>query len=1042
MPAPAAFASALPAYLERARQAAADNTHHDYRRGLFLDFLRDVFGVNIGEVEIEKFLKIDRRQYGWVDALFRNLVFEFKRDFERERADGLRELTDYLRTLPNGKESIGLLTDGLRFEAYVLDGDPLALRKTDDINLTALDVDTAFLWLDSYLFSQKGLQPTSADLVRRFGANSPTFQTAARELTALLQKISHAPAIHIKKQQWRLVLAKAYGSDIGSDELFVNHTYLAQFAKLLAYIALAGVPRTDDDLRRIVDGTAFHAWGMANLGEMDFFSWVLTPDDLWKQARPMLQLMAESLAVYDLSRIDEDLFKQLYQNLVDPETRHNLGEYYTPGWLAELVLEEINYQPGQSLLDPACGSGTFLFTAIHRLIQLGMDGWDLVDFALDNIAGMDVHPLAVQIARTNYFLAIRQHMRGKRAKQAFGLLNLPVYMADALKTPDDNGITEPTLKIPVDLDQPDAEFFIIPASAAEDGATFSQIIVQMEYFVQMALDEQAARKENPDLLEAVQTSEFIEMVESIIEDRPNGITQKSVGMYWGQNLRLYTKLVRDKRNSIWSYMLQNSPRPLLFSLRKFDVIVGNPPWVSYRYLLHQGYKNEVRKLTINRYQLVESGDTQLFTQLELATLFAVHAESQYLKPDGTLAFVMPRSVITGAKQHRRFQERGLTKIMDFLGVFPLFNVPSAVIIRRATELHGDDVPSVQYKARFPQHEMSLKDARPYLSSDAATAHLIGEVTVAGNHYYDQFKQGATLVPRTLCFAKPVVTLKPEDQAAFPTMETDPDILSDAKAPWKDLRLRGNLHHENLYATLLSKNLLPFGYRRLHLVTLPARLNAEGHIEPMDDKAFRQAMMLDPLQTWFRPANELWNEHKKDTSSFATLFDNLDYMGKLTSQKPLGVYKVLYNASGVHLAACVIDTHESSPKVYGYPTKALVTDTTIYSFDTTNEEEGHFLAALLNAPVVDATIKAHQPRGKGKVGERHIHRTPFEACAIPPFDADNADHLALAKLSQDCHAIVAGMELSGEVVKARGMVREALADQLQQIDALARRVLGL
>lgn len=1040
MPAPAAFASALPAYLERARQAAADNTHHDYRRGLFLDFLRDVFGVKVGEVEIEKFLKIDRRQYGWVDALFRNLVFEFKRDFERERADGLRELTDYLRTLPNGKESIGLLTDGLRFEAYVLDGDPLALRKTDDINLTALDVDTAFLWLDSYLFSQKGLQPTSADLVRRFGANSPTFQTAARELTTLLQRVSDAPALHIKTQQWRMVLAKVYGTDITSDELFIKHTYLSQFAKLLAYTAFYGIPRSEEDLRKIVDGTGFWNMGVTNLGEMDFFAWILEPADLWKAARPTLQNMAESLAVYDLTHIEEDLFKHLYQNLVDPQDRHDLGEYYTPGWLAELVLEEIDYQPGQSLLDPACGSGTFLFTAIHHLIQRGVTGWDLVDFALENIAGIDVHPLAVQIARINYLLAIRPHMTGTRRSTNLGLLTLPIYMADALQTVESNGSAQATMRILVNPDSAD-EAFVIPLSATRDARVYNEIIRQMEMNAHEVKYE-LAKGANIEFLEDEFKNYFVEFVEGHLGQMQSGISPQAVAMYWGNNFRLLARLIYEKRNSVWTYVLQNTPRPLIFSHRKFDTIVGNPPWLSYRFLRDKDYQEQVRRLTLDRYQLLEGRDTKLLTQLELATLFAVHAEANYLKEGGTLAMVMPRSVITGAKQHRRFQERGLTKIMDFLGVFPLFNVPSAVIIRRVTELHGDDVPSVQYKARFPQHEMSLKDARPYLSSDAATAHLIGEVTVAGNHYYDQFKQGATLVPRTLCFAKPVVTLKPEDQAAFPTMETDPDILSDAKAPWKDLRLRGNLHHENLYATLLSKNLLPFGYRRLHLVTLPARLNAEGHIEPMDDKAFRQAMMLDPLQTWFRPANELWNEHKKDTSSFATLFDNLDYMGKLTSQKPLGVYKVLYNASGVHLAACVIDTHESSPKVYGYPTKALVTDTTIYSFDTTNEEEGHFLAALLNAPVVDATIKAHQPRGKGKVGERHIHRTPFEACAIPPFDADNADHLALAKLSQDCHTIVAGLELSGEVVKARGMVREALADQLHQIDTIARRVLGL
>lgn len=1039
MPAPAAFASALPAYLERARQAAADNTHHDYRRGLFLHFLRDVFGVNIGEVEIEKFLKIDRRQYGWVDALFRNLVFEFKRDFERERADGLRELTDYLRTLPNGKESIGLLTDGLRFEAYVLDGDPLALRKTDDINLTALDVDTAFLWLDSYLFSQKGLQPTSADLVRRFGANSPTFQTAARELTTLLQRVSDAPALHIKTQQWRMVLAKVYGTDITSDELFIKHTYLSQFAKLLAYTAFYGIPRSEEDLRKIVDGTGFWNMGVTNLGEMDFFAWILEPADLWKAARPTLQNMAESLAVYDLTHIEEDLFKHLYQNLVDPQDRHDLGEYYTPGWLAELVLEEIDYQPGQSLLDPACGSGTFLFTAIHHLIQRGVTGWDLVDFALENIAGIDVHPLAVQIARINYLLAIRPHMTGTRRSTNLGLLTLPIYMADALQTVESNGSAQATMRILVNPDSAD-EAFVIPLSATRDARVYNEIIRQMEMNAHEVKYE-LAKGANIEFLEDEFKNYFVEFVEGHLGQMQSGISPQAVAMYWGNNFRLLARLIYEKRNSVWTYVLQNTPRPLIFSHRKFDTIVGNPPWLSYRFLRDKDYQEQVRRLTLDRYQLLEGRDTKLLTQLELATLFAVHAEANYLKEGGTLAMVMPRSVITGAKQHRRFQEHGLTRVLDVQKVEPLFNVESCVTIRRAAEVYTTDVPTTRYQGRLPAHEMSLADARPHLTIKDAKSKLLGEVTVAGNYYYDQFKQGATLVPRTLCFAKPVVTLKPEDQAAFPTMETDPDILSDAKAPWKDLRLRGNLHHENLYATLLSKNLLPFGYRRLHLVTLPARLNAEGHIEPMDDKAFRQAMMLDPLQTWFRPANELWNEHKKDTSSFATLFERYDYQRGLINQTLNTHYKVIYNGSGTHISAAVIDTYQPSPKVYGYPTKALVIDYTTYHANLSSVDEAHFLCAILNAPCVDAAIKIHQPRGIYK-GERHVSRTPFEACAIPPFDATNADHMALAKLSHDCHAIVPSIELRGKVDTARGMVREALADQLQQIDALARRVLGL
>ncbi len=72
-----------------------------------------------------------------------------------------------------------------------------------------------------------------------------------------------------------------------------------------------------------------------------------------------------------------DLFKTLYQDLFPRALRHTLGEYYTPDWLAEHVLDQVGYQGNASerLLDPACGSGTFLILALQRLLkQLGTGG--------------------------------------------------------------------------------------------------------------------------------------------------------------------------------------------------------------------------------------------------------------------------------------------------------------------------------------------------------------------------------------------------------------------------------------------------------------------------------------------------------------------------------------------------------------------------------------------------------------------------------------------------------------------------------------------
>jgi hypothetical protein len=1018
MPIPPAFAQAFPVYLSNARTARLENRHHDYRRGLFLDLLRGAFGIRADEVDVEQFIRIDMRRRGWIDALFRNLVFEFKRDLERERGDGQRELADYLATLPNGAECVGLLTDGLRFEAYTLAAGEL--RRDDSFDLDTADPESAFLWLDAYLFSQRDTPPTSADLMRRFGLRSPSFGAASRMLDALLARLADSPTLAVKRGQWRALLAKVYGSDIADDALFVRHTFLNQFAKLLAYAALTnGAPRGDALLLDIITGEAFHRFGVSNLGEIDFFAWILDPA-VRGDVTAMLRRLADSLRVYDLSQINEDLLKQLYQDLVDPETRHELGEFYTPDWLAELTLEEIGYRPGQSLMDPSCGAGTFLFLAIRRLAAQGLTGWPLVDFALENVVGMDVHPLAVTISRTNYLLAISPHMLGSRPGGDVRLSPIPVYLADALAMTETVGPNLETLVAPVDRDRNEA--FHIPADVARSPVAFTSLIEQMEEYARYS----------PDDLGQNVTSGFLRLVRERFGAAQSGLVDLSQ-TYWAANLRLLNRLIAEGRNSIWAYLLKNTARPLLLAEQRFDVIAGNPPWLAYRYIKDKTYQAEVKKLTFG-YGLLGGGEVKQFSNMDLSTLFMVHCEARYLRPAGLIAFVMPRAVLTGARQHSAFRARGLTRVLDLQAVTPLFNTETCVLIRRADDLHADQVPTTRYAAALPAHQMALAAARPYLTDTVAATRLLGDVEVAGRYYYERFRQGGTFMPRNLCLVRPL-----QAGGFSPTMATDPDADAEAKVPWKGVRLEGRVYPENLYATLVSKFLLPFGYQRLHLAALPVCVE-DGQLKIMREADFVAKGRIDSWRTYFKPAEQKWDELKKETSQFDDLVERLDYQRNLTVQRPAGVFKVLYNKNGTHISSCVIDAYGVPPSVYGYPTQGFLAEDKTYCLETTDGDEAHYLCALLNAPCVDEAIKLYQTRGL--FGERDITRTPFEACAIPPFAAADPDHRELARLSRAAHAVIADVRPQGEVVRARRLAREAVAAQIAAIDAIARRVLGL
>jgi len=123
---------------------------------------------------------------------------------------------------------------------------------------------------------------------------------------------------------------------------------------------------------------------------------------LWPQRRAKRLLQENCSRALDTISGDtepRDLFRDFYQQLFPRDVRHANGEFYTPGWLIELVLDRADYR-GESvaLLDPACGSGGFLIHAARRL----RNRRDL----LSVISGFDTNPLAVLSARVNLLYAL------------------------------------------------------------------------------------------------------------------------------------------------------------------------------------------------------------------------------------------------------------------------------------------------------------------------------------------------------------------------------------------------------------------------------------------------------------------------------------------------------------------------------------------------------------------------------------------------------------------------------------------------------------
>jgi hypothetical protein len=518
------------------------------------------------------------------------------------------------------------------------------------------------------LFISEKIPPTTEDLRKRFGVESPTFAFMKDELARMLESLDD-PTISTKVENWEKYLEIVYGDKFTSNDLFIKHTYLATLAKVIVYLHLyEGKIPTKEEVSQILNGEAFEKYGIVNFIEEDFFAWILH-SQIRGEINEFVTKLLKELVVYDLTLLNEDVFKELYQELVDPEVRHDLGEYYTPDWIAEYMLKDlVSQKPDSSVLDPACGSGTFLFSTIRLVMKelkaKGKKPENILEHILNNIMGVDVHPLAVIISRTNYLLALGELVDFKTEP-----ITIPVYLSDSVRLPE--FASEVQYNINVYKVSADKSFFAIPHELADKSSGLDEIIGKM-YEYGKAYEKKQQSKD--DALNA-----FSHAIASLktVDTKEQKILER--------NFKMLLDLVDKKKNTIWTFILRNIYKPVALSHRKFDYVVGNPPWLSMRYMKNPQYQDFL-KAESSEYKLVDKGSTHLFTHMELASLFFCKSADIYLESGGTIAFVMPKSVLVST-QHvnfRKFEKpkMKLLKILDFEDVSPVFNVPACALIAR------------------------------------------------------------------------------------------------------------------------------------------------------------------------------------------------------------------------------------------------------------------------------------------------------------------------------------------------------------------------
>ena len=1033
----------------------------------FLLLLNDFFGLQPGFIEdyvsgIEKYIKVkqkDRILKGRVDDLFGNLVIEFERDLDKKEIEAKEQLRKYIACLwsqeiPRQRTPyLCVASDGIGFTVYSptigdsaktdIMPDEVRLEVIEQVDLSALKPQEVYYWLDRYFMRKEILTPKTENIVKDFGVKSHALQIAGQTLLSLWHSLKAKPEFIVVYEGWEKYLRIVYGTSIAEEELFIRHTYLATLAKLMAWSRVTEERGSLDStqIAFVLEGQFFKDRGIENFLEEDFFSWLARKEARnagVEIARKLLSLLNN----YNLRELSEDVLKGLYQELVDPKTRHDLGEYYTPDWLAHRMIQNVlRKKQDFSILDPACGSGTFLYLAIHEKRDHLGNSAKTLEHILNSVVGVDIHPLAVIVAKTNYILAL-----GDLLKKRKGKISIPIYLSDTIRLPERE--VQPTLwmQVPSYRVNLAGELIYIPEELIDEPSLYDEAIDMAEEYAAQNMGKKITKEQFLNFLIARHTP-----------IAQNDALSKAL-FHIAETLK---KFIDSNRDTIWAFMLKNIYKPL-FLKGKFDLIIGNPPWLSYRYVEQLDYQKFLKEQITQTYDLL-SGKGELITHLELGTLFFVSTAHLYLKERGTIAFVLPRSIFT-ADQHDSFR-KGIFKQVglsfkeswDLEDVKPLFNVPSCVLIAQKEDGTKISYPisGQKFSGELQRKNASLNEAEENLTVEDVcfSLHRKGKrsfwstqerVTEEKASYYKRhFHQGATIFPRASWFVEVKISPLGFDPS-LPPLETSERAKKEAKDAYKGLIIKGIVEDRFLYATLLSTDILPFGYLDYRLVVLPIEPFGNGFRLIRSDESRKKGFLN--LARWLEKAQEEWEKRRGRKAEQMNIYERLDRFHGLTSQNRNAKYRVVYPKSATYLCACIVKNRPIEFKFEGQRIKVngFLTESVTYSAETNVEMEAHFLTAFLNAPVIDQKIKPMQSRGLW--GPRDIHKKVLEL-PIPQFDAYDPIHIELTKLGELCSRKVSDWIQSGgpgkikSIGKLRAMVREMLTKDRTEIDKLVEHLLN-
>ena len=803
------------------------------------------------------------------------------------------------------------------------------------------------------------------------------------------------------KQQLWLDMLRVSGiapHDNDADRLFVTHSLLIAIARLVAH----GLTRGRGDwLAALNDG---------------FVSWITDSHPGQEWASELHRTVEE----HDWKRRRHDVMQSLYMDFVSPRDRKVFGEYYTPDWLAALIVQEALDEAWRSraieqaeasartstrlegigVLDPTCGSGTFLYHAARRILnapEMGqLSPGRQADITASLVHGIDVHPVAVEIAKTNMMRVLPTTPRA-------GAAAIQIRMGDSLMA--DNQSTrifdiEGTMRIVT----PKGREISLPMSFVRR-VTFAE---DMGRVVSAAVNQQEIA---PAVLIGLDTADRRDLKQARDE---------------------LAETIDDEGNSVWTWYAVNLAGPHLLSEQKVDRIVANPPWVKLSEIQHVPRKRAMEQFGKNL-GIYQGGKQAPHT--DIAAFFIRRARELYLEnPGSNPAIWLVKKSSLRAGQWAAFRElhhNTLAQSVDLedLQPFEAGDATRCCLLLEHRPMARTMAPALRATMRV-DHATKRPAARPQRDETLETAlkrirfmPTLKQPVQRSSAYFTQtgeaeFQQGASIVPHVLTIAETTAPADRRDRVRVTTRRS-------SKAPWNTVEPRTIEIPRHWLTDVFSSSTVPsFAARSSRKAIIP--MDGDGNLLKEDDITEKGWLLLNDLYTAHAGAGR---------NTPPTLLKQLANRRKLTAQLPLrrGTRRnlVLCPKSGDIMRAA--RTHAGS----------AVADDTLYWYHAQTGAEAAYLTILLNTNCLQHAFTSAKESGR----DFHLH--PWRKVPIPRYDKTDPLHREIAGLCTRAEKI-ATATVDAELKRAPNReqpglskaVREALTDAGvdAEMDECARQLL--